>query len=556
MRNLARTLALVTSLSACSDKPYDPDAPAIDPTAPRIHITTPERGTFLGAKGTVEVSGTAIDDTGVTSVEVNGVTAVLDPVTGGFKATVPVVAGTNLLHAVAKDAQGNTGKETRAVVAGPTKPIDRMIDSAITASLSAQTFDAIGRGTGNFIQTADLGALVKPMNPIVDFGTTNGQPDCNYAQALITAMDVGAATVQLPPQSGGLHMDITLDNVAVTLHLQYSALCLDGSRDVVATATRLHVDGFLGVAVGPSGGFQIALQNPNVQITGLNIDLGGIPGTVVGWLGLDTKLAPVLAWATEKFVVPALNSALAGLNQTKTLDVLGKQVDVTLAPARIDFDVNGAVVQLDTELRAQGDDKSPGFVYVANTVPAMDKSHGFQLALADDAANQLLGSFWAAKGMDIGIDLKTGPYGDIGKLYDRVELSAAVPPFVDASGKGLVMTIGDMMATFKNGSQIATQIAVNATLTLNVTTQQDGSLRLDVGQPTVYVDVLDDNVDGANQLSNAQFEAITSFALARIVAVGSGSLGAIPLPSAGGVAVKNVSIEEQTGYVVLDGEVQ
>jgi glucodextranase-like protein len=555
MRNLARALVLLTVVG-CSDKPYDPDAPAIDPTAPRIHITTPARGTFLGAAGTVEVSGTATDDTGVTSVEVNGVAAVLDPVTGGFKVTVPVSAGTNLLHATAKDAQGNVGKETRAVVAGPLKPIDRMIDKSITASMSAQTFDAIGRATGTFIQTADLGALVQPMNPVVDFASTNGQPDCNYAQARITAMDVGAATVKLPPQTGGLGMDITLDNVTVSLHLQWALLCLDGSRDVVVSASRLHVGGKLAVAIGGSGGFDIALQNPNVTITGFNLDLGGLPGTIVSWLGLDTKLGPVLGWATEKFVVPMLNNALAGLNQTKTLDVLGKQVDVTLAPARIDFDVSGALVQLDTELRAQGDDMSPGFVYVANTVPAMDKSHGFQLAIADDAANQLLGSFWAAKGMDIGLDLKTGPYGDIGKLYDRVELSAAVPPYVDASGQGLVLTIGDMLATFKNGPQIATQIAVNATLELKVTTAANGALRLDVGQPTVYVDVLDDNVDGANQLSNAQFEAISSFALSRIVAVGSGSLGAIPLPSAGGVSVKNVSIQEQTGYVVLDGEVQ
>jgi hypothetical protein len=82
-------------------------------------------------------------------------------------------------------------------------------------------------------------------------------------------------------------------------------------------------------------------------------------------------------------------------------------------------------------MRAQGD--SGPFVYVGNTVPAMDKSQGFQVAVADDAANQLLTSFWSAKGMETTIDLKTGPYGNIGKLYDSVELSAKVPPFIDAS---------------------------------------------------------------------------------------------------------------------------
>ena len=36
-----------------------------------------------------------------------------------------------------------------------------------------------------------------PMNPIVDYGTTNGVPDCLYAQAHITGMDVGKATINL-----------------------------------------------------------------------------------------------------------------------------------------------------------------------------------------------------------------------------------------------------------------------------------------------------------------------------------------------------------------------
>jgi hypothetical protein len=158
--------------------------------------------------------------------------------------------------------------------------------------------------------------------------------------------------------------------------------------------------------------------------------------------------------------------------------------------------------------------------------------------------------------MDRSFALATGSYGDIGKLYDRVELSAAVPPFVDASGGALKLTIGDQVATFKNGDAVATAIAVNAQVDLAVVTGPGGKPRLDIGTPTTYVDVLDDNVTGANVLSNAQFEVITSFALGRVIAVGSGSIGAIPLPAFGGVAVKDLAIAEQTGYLVVDGDVQ
>ena len=72
----------------------------------------------------------------------------------------------------------------------------------------------------------------------------------------------------------------------------------------------------------------------------------------------------------------------------------------------------------------------------------------------------------------------------------------------------------------------------------------------------MYVDVLDEGVEGANQLSNAQFEAITSFALARVSRVGSASIGAIPLPAIGGVGVTDLAISPQTGYLVVAGDVQ
>jgi hypothetical protein len=305
-----------------------------------------------------------------------------------------------------------------------------------------------------------------------------------------------------------------------------------------------------------AGKFEIYLDQENVQITGFNVDLGGVPGAIVDMLRLDTAMGPILAFMVERFAVPYVNNALDGLNDTRTVDVLGTMVDIDLRPARIEVDIPGAIIELDTQLRARDDASSPGFVYVPNQVPVMDLSRGFELAVADDAANQLLGSLWAAKGMDGGFDLKNGSYGEIGRLYDRVELSAQVPPFIDASGDSLRLTVGDLLATFKNGGVIKTQVSINAEVELKVVAGTNGALRLDVGTPTVYVDVMDENVDGANQLSNAQFEAVSSFALSRIVAFGSGAVGAVPLPSFGGVGVQNVDITEELGYLVIGGEIQ
>lgn len=549
-------LAIVLFAAACTQAPYDPDAPAIDPDAPRVHIVTPERGTFAEDVNVVTVTGTAYDTSGeIASVTVNGVAANVAP-DGAFSAVVPVTPGTNLLHAVATDAQGNIGKETRAVVAGALQSIEGMVPSAVTMSMSAQSFEAISRGAGTFIQDADLTALVQPMNPVVDAGTTNGQPDCLYGQARITHLDVGAAHVEMAPYSGGLQLEVVLDDVRVDLALQYAASCVDGTNTAVVTSSQVRVAGNIGVGINGAGGFDIAIADQEAQVDNLDIEMSGVPGSVIDLLSLDTMMGPVIGWATERFVVPMLNDSLATLSDTKTLDVLGKKIDVTVMPSAIDFDVTGAIIEVDTELRAQGDSASPGFVVVPNTVPTMDKTQGIQLAIADDAANQLLGSFWAAKGMDVNLDLNTGTYGEVGQLFDRVEISAKLPPFVDASGDVLKLTIGDLMATFKNGEAVATQVAINAELKIKVGPGPDGALRLDVGEPTVFVDVLDEGVDGANQLSNADFETIANFALARAVAFGSGALGAVPLPSAGGVGLTDVGVSQQKGYVVVGGRVQ
>jgi hypothetical protein len=549
-----RTLTIVglIALAGCSDHPYDPDGPAIDPNAPVVHITSPDRGFFAGDVQMVTVTGTATDDTAVASVTVNDVPATLNA-DGTWTAQVPVTAGTNLLHAIALDASNNAGKESRSVVAGPTNPVSTVVSNAITATLSAQTFTALGNGAAGYVNTADLEALISPSNPVLSDGAEDG-PDCLYVQGSVTSMTIGNTAISLVPQTGGLALDAELTNVNVGMHLDYAAACISGSRDITIAATQISVKGNLAIGVA-SGQFAISLDSPNVTVTGFDAELGGLTGDIVDLLDLNDAFGPLIGWATEKFVVPMINTELDGLNQTKTISVLNSMVDVSVTPSAITFTNDGGIVELDTSIRAHGD--SGAFVDVTNTAPAMDLSHGFQLAVAANAANQALTSMWSAQALSDTLNLANGSYGDIGTLYDSVNISAAAPPYVDASsGNGLVLTIGDLMGTFMNGEVTTTQIAINAQVDVTVATQTDGSLQLEVGQPTTYVDILSQGVSGANELSNAQFEALTSFALARIIAIGSGSLGAIPLPSIGGVGVQNVSIAPQTGYLVVDGTVQ
>ena len=77
-------------------------------------------------------------------------------------------------------------------------------------------------------------------------------------------------------------------------------------------------------------------------------------------------------------------------------------------------------------------------------------------------------SLWAAKGLDKTIDLKNGSYGEVGKLYDRSRSRPRCRRSSTRAATGSVLTVGDLMATFKNGGAVATQVAINAQVDLKV----------------------------------------------------------------------------------------
>ena len=260
---------------------------------------------------------------------------------------MPVKPGTNLLHAVANDASGNAGKETRAVVAGPMDSLSQDVPDAITATLSAQTFDAIGRGTAGFLTTGDLEAIVAPHNPVYNVG---GGPDCLYAMASITSVSIGGAAVTLRPQTGGLVVDVELDNVLIGMHLQYAAACIDGSRDVTAAATHIQISGDLRSA--SSATTWQPLQQPERhdhrarsparrRARRSSICCHSIPRSAGSSVGRGEVLG-------------SRNTALAGLNNAKTIDVLhaGRRRGLAVADQ---LDASGAIVKLDTQMCAHGD---------------------------------------------------------------------------------------------------------------------------------------------------------------------------------------------------------
>lgn len=147
-----------------------------DPTAPDIAITSPTAGRIFAASP-ITVTGTTSDD--AVSVSVNGVDATLNS-DGTWTASVPLVEGSNLLTATARDADGNPGTATRTVVldtVAPNLSLNTPADGSVVNSRTPTiTIDYSDSGSG--IDVASVRLLVNAVD--VTSGSTVGSGSATY----------------------------------------------------------------------------------------------------------------------------------------------------------------------------------------------------------------------------------------------------------------------------------------------------------------------------------------------------------------------------------------
>ncbi|MEZ4368139.1 MAG: hypothetical protein R2939_17940 [Kofleriaceae bacterium] len=546
---LAAPLSLLALAVGCADQvPEEPGV--VDIKAPKILVTQPERGAVVGDVDTIAVEGTVTDDQGVAAVVVNGVPATVEA-DGTFRVTVPVFPGTNLVQTLAHDAAGNVGSDTRSALAGALSPVNKPLPDSVLATLSADTFQTIGDAAADFVETADLLGMAAAANPVIDVGGR----DCLYVFANLNTLDLSTAAITLTPANGGVWMSARVTNLYAALDGHYKVACISGNDDLYASADVATVSGFLAMDIA-NGDFDLNLQAANVSFTNLEIDATGFPGAILGIVDFFASFEDLIADTIIDAVVPMVDDALAGLSQQRSVTVLGTDIDFAVRPSIIDVDAAGATIRLDTTVEVAGSAGGPGFVYTTNAVPNLDHSQGFGIGVADDVANELLSAFWAAGGMTQTLDLTTGSYGQIGALYDTVEISALLPPSVAAqTGAGLRLTVGDLLATFYLDGQVVTKIAVNGTVDLGADVS-GGAMVLALSEPDVEVDIIDEGVTGTNALSGDAFEELISFAAGRLVGASGDLLGALPLPQIGGVGVTNASVGGVNGYLMVAGTLE
>ncbi len=545
MRNIITVASLGLSiLGACSSEPGAPKDP------PVLRVTSPTRAYLTNHPGAVQVKGTvtpnATSQAPITQVMVNNIPATVGA-DGNFVAVIDASQGFTQIHTVASDAAGSTSDDTRSMLAGELQKPGANIAKAITAAISADAFAKISSAAASTIKNMDVGAMVKPMNPVQHAGDANG-PDCLYDRVYLDDLKFSNVKISLIPASGALDFSVEIDGLDVPGHAAYAVSCLDGTESWRVTANRVVVSGQLNITPNGMQGFDTKLTNPNVQITGLNIDASGIPGTIIDMMHLNSTIEWVVEKGAEAAMGPIMNQALGGLAGPKQLDVMGKTIDMQVVPADIVFDPTGGLVTLDTSMLIEGSEGSQGFVFTDNGMPNMDPGNGFQLGLADDLMNEMMSQFNA-----IGM-LNLSQASD-GGTFDTTAMAMSLPPTIsaDPADGSMKVMLGDMTATFTNHGAAVAKAAINASMTLKIVPAANGyGVAVQLGKPDIHVDVLDD-VANDTRLTNADLERSVSVTLASQIDSISKLLTSIPLPQVAGLQMKNLSIGSDEGYVMVKG---
>lgn len=542
MRNLHTTLTgLILATAACT-------GPGAAPEPPVLKVTSPQRSLVQGGAGAITVTGKVepgITGAAVEKVMVNGVQATLGA-DGSFTALVNVDAGATLISTVAKAEDGGEAEDVRAVHAGDLRAVGSNVERAVAASISTESFAKISQAAGTFVKGLDIGAMLAPMQPMVQSG---GGPDCLYVHGFIDGLTFSDIGISLVPQQGGIAFRAQIDGLDVPGHANYAVSCADGSSNFRVKAQRIVVAGTLLVSPKGTEGFDTDLVDQDVQITGLDIQADGIPGTIIDMMDLDQKIQGIVAKGAELAMEPMLNKALGGLAGPKTLDVMGHSMTMEVAPADVLFDTTGGLVVVDMKAAIAGAEGSPGFIYTDNGMPNLEANDGFAIGLADDLANQMMAQVHALGALNMTLPKEGG-------TFDAANLSLSLPPMIsaDPTDGAMRVVVGDILATFTHKGTAVAKAAINVKMDVKVDSAGNGyNVALVLGQPVIKVNVLDE-VPNQTGFTDADLASAVEGGLNAQIANISQLLTNIPMPQVAGLQMRNLTVGSDDGYVMVRGK--
>lgn len=512
------------------------------PPPPNLTVTSPSRGTSNNV-GTITVTGSAVPGpTGeaVSKVMVNGVAATLLP-DGSFSAAITVPNGENVIKTQAFTEYGGVASDSRAIRVGELRPVGSPIPNAVHAALSADAFAKLSVAATNEIKALNVMQLL------------GGSPKSAFSEtgidgtATLKAFSFSNFNITVTPTDGGLMFSAEVDGINVGSHVDYSIIGIGSNADVTATTDKVTISGVLQLTAAGDQGITAQVMAPTITTSKIKLNSGGLTGDILRLVSdnLQGTIQGALKSAAEAQMTPMINQAFGAIMGPKTFSVLGQTLDLSATPSAIAFSADGANVTMGLAANLEGSGGSPGYVFTENGTPTLVAgAAGVQVALADDLVNELLAETHQLGLLDLSLKQDFG-------IVDQADFKLSLPPMVnaDATDGSLKLTLGDMIATFKDKGNDVMSAAINAQIALQVVPgTQPNQVALKFGEVDLYVNILGDGDAGdlygiANTGISVQLKNIGDVMIN------------VPVPTVAGLSLDNLSLHGDNGYVVMAGDI-
>lgn len=562
-----------------------PVASGPDTSPPVVTLTSPARGEHT-TQSAILVTGTAVDQSGVSYLVVNGAAVLVQP-NGTFAAAVPVVSGLNIIELRCGDALGHEARTVLPVIAGAFLPETSNVSDAVAVRLNRPAFDAIERLAATQLGGVNLAQMIMAQNPLFDG---------NYLLATVTvtaqSATFGTPTLDLTPVAGGLRVHVELPSIDVRVRAAGRLVSLvNYGVDVAVTADKATLDAVAVVTV-TNGVVTTTLQNTAVTLDNFRFDIGGIPTFLedLARNAVKNLIQDQVKKQVETIVPREVNRAIAGATGPIVQTVLGRQVSLVLVPKVVLFDADGALVITDGDLRVPPlagvtPPTSPGSLITAGGRPSHGVTPAFHASLNDDLLNRVGHAAWKSGLMNLKID-QTAAVGLglpawfpldafllqiffpqlVGQVNPadplELELSTGAPgTFRTLAAPGLLeaglgdLTIAVYVAPAGRPRQLVLKVGVQAQLPVAPSLGANNVLKVDVsGRPTIKTDVFETPLVALNELA---IENFVDFIAPPVLQLLPRAWSGFPLPLYPGVSPRNVQFTRDgpaNDWVTIKGD--
>ena len=535
-----------------------------DIEGPLLHVTEVTEGEII------TVTGTAVDRGGIDSITINDVAVTFLGTTyerGTRRDFTIDLPNDRFMQVISSDYAGNTTNKVYA-------RRDVIFSPGISARINSSGLDFLTSEMSEIFSNMDLSKNIDPIRITDIFGTG----------FIVEVTDLGwgddvQIDVEVMEGENNFGFDVSANDVVIGLEITYLTFGIPwldlGLADGTLTVSNISLSSDIMAGIG-EGDISVALENTNLNLTGLNFNYQFLPSyldvLMSGFINdfyetFEGIFFPIVIDSLENFLVPLLDDFLETIPLDFAFDLNGERIQFIAVPEVLNVTDGGVNLILGTHMEAETLNKPAlGSPAVVEETPELDsvtpngRPFDVSAIISGNFLNQALlaahESGLTTITLDVssngsltydGLEIIKAPEDEIepGDVY-RIIFDPASPPVIDLGNTGgamgkLYMSNAYFSFQRKRAGEanytniFGVELDVAAFFDLGV--QDNGNLDVGiVGLPEINILHIDD--DGVIRYSEWFARRVVDYLVPLAIPQVARLLQSVPLPSIAGYGMR------------------